>query len=495
MKRLGSILFCSFFAASCSVGPDYHEPSIPTPNSYRALPPNNAPLSTPTADTADLSQWWMQFGDAELQGLIKRALASNLDLLTTELRIREAREGEIEAGAAGLPQVNANAFAAHLHSNSNLATKLAPPSGSGGPPPGATDLKLYSLGFDATWEIDVFGGLRRSVEAARANTEATVWQMRDGEVSLTAEIATDYLTLRALQARIAILRGEVDRQRDTLALISARAHAGLVTQLDVNQQSNLVATTQAQLPQLETQARAMEHAIAVLMGEQPESAIDELDRTAALPAIPEEIPAGLPSELLRRRPDVREAERKLAAATAQVGVAVADLYPKFNLIGGASFTGNHLSNLLSNGNLGEFGLGSIMWPIFHSGQGQANVHAKEEEENQAYYAYRKAVLGAIRDAEDALTRYTSEQRRLQSLEQSVAVGKSSAELSLQQYRAGLTDYTRVLTAQNNYLTAQDQIEQSRQAFATDLVSLYKALGGGWNSTEPLAETSRRESGS
>jgi multidrug efflux system outer membrane protein len=481
-------LLAATMLTACSVGPNYVKPDVATPSAYQDLPTAKAqaPLSFPVAGEADLSQWWMQFGDAELQSLIGRALHSNLDLLTAASRVRETREQEIVAGAAGLPQLNANGLGAHLHSNSSLLSKLGGSGGasSGTPPPsGPMDMKLYSVGFDATWEVDIFGGVRRGVEAAQANTEAAIWQMRDGEVTLTAEVAADYFTLRATQSRIATLRAEAQSQQAVLTLTADRARAGFVTQLDVNQQNSLVASTRAQIPGLQAQARMMEHAIAVLLAEEPEAMTDELDRGAALPNLPPQLPVGLPSDLLRRRPDIRAAERQLAAATAQVGVAVADLYPKFNLIAALSFSGSQLSNLLSSNNLGEVGLGSIMWPIFHGGEIHANIRSKKEEAQQAYYAYQKVVLGAVRDAEDALTRYTTEQQRLIQLEQAVVSGNSSAALARQQYRAGLVTYVNVLTAEANALSAQDQLEQSRQALATDLVSLYKALGGGWQETD------------
>jgi len=492
MKK--SIPFAVLLLAGCTVGPDYRKPDLPTPPAYQDLPTtkDQAPLSSPTAGEADLSQWWLQFNDTELQSLISRALQCNLDLLTAESRLREARQQVIVAGAAGLPKVDSSGVAAHIHSNSNLLSKLSGSSGgssgSGAAPSGPTDIKLYSLGFDATWEIDVFGGIRRGVEAAGAGQEAAVWQTRDSEVTLTAEIATDYLTLRATQTRIAILEDEAKRQQDVLSLTTARARTGFVTELDVNQQNALVASTLAQIPELQAQVRAMEHAVAVLLAEQPEAITAELDRSAVIPNIPESLPVGLPSDLLRRRPDVRVAERQLAAATAQIGVAAADRYPKFDLIAAASFTGSHLSNLLSGSNLGEAGLGSIMFPIFHGGQIEANIRAKKEEQKQAYYAYSKAVLGAVQDAEDALTRYTTEQQRLIELNRAVEASRSSSTIALQQYRAGLVTYVNVLTAQASELSSRDQQVQSRQAFAADLVSLYKALGGGWEEALPTTKS-------
>ena len=468
--------------AGCTVGPDYKKPDMPVPAAYSAPSQVQAPLSLPVAESVDLTAWWTQFHDAELESLITRALAQNPDQLTAESRVRESREQEIIAGAKGMPQVNAIGNAVHFHSGSNPLQGLSGgQQGGGGASSGSssTDLKIYSAGFDATWEIDVFGGVRRSVEAAAAGTEAARWQVRDGEVSLTAEIAADYVSFRADQARLAILDAEVKSQQDTLNLIAARARAGFVTQLDVNQQRQLLVSSQAQRPSLVADMMVMRHAIAVLMGEQPGALDVELNATAPVPPVPPRLPVGLPSDLLRARPDIRMAERKLAQATANVGVAVADLYPKFDLIAALTITSSHFSNLFSGASLGELGAGSITFPIFHGGQIHANIHAKEEEEKQAYYAYQKAVLGGVQNAEDALVRYETEQQRFVALEQGAKTAQASTALALQQYRAGLAMYTSVLQAQTTQLTAEDNLAQSQAALTADLVSLYKALGGGW----------------
>jgi NodT family efflux transporter outer membrane factor (OMF) lipoprotein len=477
MKRVLPFLL---LVAGCTVGPDYKKPELPVPETYTEIPQTaaDAPLSMPVAQSADLSQWWKGFHDAELESLVARALAANPDLLTAQSRVREAREQEIVAGAAGLPQINATGNAVRLHSGSNIMDKLGG-GASGAPAAGGSDIKLYSAGFDATWEADIFGGVRRSVEAAEAGSEAARWQMRDGEVTLTAEIAADYVNLRADQARLAILAEQEKSQRGTLDLTIARARAGFVTELDVNQQQQLVASTVAQRPPLVGEIATLRHAIAVLLGEQPGTLDAELAANAPVPPIPPSLPVGLPSDLLRARPDVRAAERKLAQATAQVGVAVADLYPKFDLLAAINFSSTHLSSLLAGGNLGEVGLGSITWPIFHGGQIHANIRAKEEEEKQAYYAYQKTVLGGIQNAEDSLVRYQAEQQRFVALQNAVRTASSSTALALQQYRAGLVTYANVFQAQSTRLMAEDNLAQSRSALTVDLVSLYKALGGGW----------------
>jgi len=472
-------LSCALLGA-CNVGPDYKPPTMVVPSAFQenSTTTASAPMSRPKSAAADVSAWWSHLHDRELDRLIAVALSSNLDVQTAASRVRQAREQEIIAGAAEYPSVSASGVGLNLHSNSNLIGKLT------GEPPSQTDtpanMRLYSAGFDATWELDIFGGTRRAMQAAAANTEASLWGLRDAEVTLTAEIATDYLALRAAQARITLTQNEWNDQQALFNIIRARAQAGFVTQLDVNQQRTLLATTQAEIPALQAEVAVMAHAIAVLLGQQPENLANELGAAATLPSVPTTLPVGLPSDLLRRRPDVREAERQLASATAQVGVAVADLYPKVDLIGLASFTSNHLSNLLTPASFGTIGLAQISWPIFEAGKIHANIRADEEQQLQAYLAYQKSVLAALQDAEDALARYTAEQRRWQATNEAAIAATSSVAIASAQYRTGLIPYINVLTAQTNSLSTKDQLVQSQQALATDLASLFKALGGGWS---------------
>ena len=478
----------------CVVGPNYQQPKIDVPVRFNDAPQANV---SEEAAPSDLSAWWRQFDDAILDRLITDALSANLDLLTAASRIEQAREQELIQGAAGLPSASAMAAAARIHSNSNPFASLfggsSNASSGGGTSSGssgssATNLKFYSLGFDATWEIDLFGGVARNVEAAGAKTEAAIWALRDAEVTLTAEVARNYFALREAQARIGIVNAELERQRNTLSIANARATTGFVTYLDINQQTAQVAETAAQIPPLEAQMRADIDAIGVLLARTPDSVIAELTGTSGMPAVPAALPIGLPSDLLRRRPDIREAERNLAAATAQVGAAVAQLYPKFDLIGLASFAGTSLNSLLSTKNFTDGALANITWPIFTAGRLQANVRANEAQENQAYFAYRASILKALQDAEDALARYGADQRRLLSLRQEIAAENNAVTIARQQYVAGITDYLTVLNTQSTLLRAQDEATQTENALATDLVSLYKALGGGWTETIPTASS-------
>jgi NodT family efflux transporter outer membrane factor (OMF) lipoprotein len=423
----------------------------------------------------DLSGWWRQFGDATLDALIDRALAHNLTLAASGSRIREARFQQIEAGAAAYPSLNALGAALAYRSN---ASSGAATGSSGLSLP--SRLNFYSLGFDASWELDLFGSTRRAVEAAKANSEASVWTRRDGEVSLTAELANDYLTLRAYQARIALGKAELERQQDLLALIKARRSTGFVTELDVNQQSTLVATAAAQIPQLDAETQVSMHAIGVLLGEPPEVLEQELATTADSLPSPPELPPGLPSELLWRRPDIRTAERRVAAASAEIGVKTASLYPKLDLMALGGFAGMSLSDLLSGQNLIAAALGMASEPVFDGGRNRAAVGEAKEQYTQAVLAYQATIIGALRDVEDALARRQAEEVRRERLEQAVRAAESTLDIANTRYQTGFITFVNVLQAQYALLNARDQLTQCQALVVTDLVALYKALGGGWS---------------
>lgn len=460
-------------ASGCTVATHYKKPDLPMPEHFQAAPTSAEP---------NLDEWWRGFADPELTQLVAKALQSNLDLKSAVSKIRQAREQEVIAGAAGLPSVGASGAGVRLYSKSN---PLAGLTGGGAPAntDSSTNLHVYALALDASWEIDLFGGVRSAVEAARANTEAQAWQLRDGEVSLSAEVANDYLTLRALQARRAVIAASIDHEAELLQLATARQSAGLANEVDVNQERTQLARDQAQLPQLDAQAGATTNALGVLLGETPETMQDELAAmpatTDASPEVGEDLPAGLPSDLLRRRPDVRLAERRLAAATDQVGVAIAKLYPSFDLIAAVSLASSSPQNLLSMRNFAALGLGDVMWPVFAGGRLRADVRATEEERAQAYLAYQGAVLAALQDAETAIIRCTTEERRLELLQSYVSAASSTAHIAADEYRNGIVDFTTVLGAADAELDARDALVQSRQALAQARIALYKALGGGW----------------
>jgi multidrug efflux system outer membrane protein len=467
------LLAITSLAACKVVGPNYLAPQVSTPAAF-AEPARGA-----TSETADLSRWWTQLGDPVLDSLITRAMDQSLDLKTAQSRLREARDQITVARSALLPSVNGSAVAARRDAPFEPS---APAGGAAGGNPLTAlpaHLSLYSLGVDATWELDLFGGARRGVEAANAQADAAQWQGRDIQVALSAQVARAYLALRLAQAQKAADQADVARLNDLLDLVAARARAGVITDLDVNQQRQTLQAKLAEIPQLDLQARQAIHALATLLA-QPPSALDaELTPARDLPAAPVVLPVGLPSDLLRRRPDIRAAERKLAAATAQIGVAQADLYPKLNLIGLASFAGTDLGSLLSKRNFSAIGLGDGSAPIFNAGRGRAQVAAKREEADQAETAYDQAILTALKEVEDALVSYAtaSEQERL--LTDDLRTAQDSATLAGQRFDAGLTDFTSVLQIQGAIDAAETQRLSAQSAKIGALVALFTALGGGW----------------
>jgi NodT family efflux transporter outer membrane factor (OMF) lipoprotein len=485
---------------ACTVGQDYRPPDVTMPARFAAgsarpaeNPNNKAPDTVSHQATAaaapDLVAWWHAFGDPTLDALISQATRDNLDLQAAVSRIREARMQEVIAGAPALPTLGSSAQFTRTHLSGNaislsgLGSLLGGKSGattagsatSAVGLPGA-DYNTWQLGFDASWELDLFGKTRRGVEAARDSTGAAIWNRRDSLVSLTAEVADTWFALRAAQRRLAVNQRDLQRQLDLLSLVRVRAGNGLASGLDVAQQQAQLIAASATLPPLRAEAAIRLHALAVLLGEPPETLAppEPMDLPPPPPVQP-----GLPSDLLRRRPDIRSAERQLAAATANIGVAVADFYPQFSLTASPALVSTSLSNLVTWGSR-NLSLGAgLSWNLFNGGQTRANVVIAGERQTQALLAWRKTVLTALQDVEDALSRIEGDQDQLTALDRSVAASRSAATLARDQYRAGLIPLSTVLTTEAALLTAEDQQVQADATLRQDLVALCKALGGGW----------------
>lgn len=478
LVALGAALATALWG--CAVGPDYHRPKIETPAGYGELgDARTDPLSRPTPTEADLSRWWLQFHDPTLTWLIERALAQNLNLAVATARLRQARVQQAVAAAAGLPHVNSTVLANHFTGGFQNIIR----------PPFAGNPNLFIADFDATWELDIFGGVRRSVEQARANTEAWLWQKRDAEVSLTAEVANDYLALRLAQQQVAIAQQELQAQQGIFTIIGEQNQTGFVTRLNVNQQRGQVEPLRAQIPQYQADVRTQIHALGVLLGLPPEALDQKLSAAGPIPSVPAALPVGLPSDLLRRRPDVRQAERQLAAATAGVGVQVANLYPKFTILpAGPLFVSTTPEHWFDASNAAFSILGLARWQVFQGGAERANVRAAKDQRAAAYLTYRQTILAALQNVEDALARYRSDQQRLVPLRNNVASAQNSLLISRQQYGVGLVNFLNVLQAENAELTARNQVVQAEAQFGRDLASLYTALGGGWSEGDAKAQT-------
>ena len=476
----------------CTVGPNYHAPVMPVPPAYG----EQVAAADAAAEPVD---WWSRFGDTELTSLVERALKDSPTVQIAAVRIREARLQEAIARSQGKPVVNASADVNHIQFSKNAGlSSLTSLFGGGGGGSGGTGesnaggialpgsgITTYAVGFDASWEIDVFGGVRRGVEAARARTDAAVWNARDAGVMIAAEIAQAYWALRLDQVQIQVISEEIERQSRALQIAGHTAQVGLVPPIDVTRQRGQITSNQARVQPLRPDIDQRIHALSILLG-QPPSALAAEFRVEALPALEAvpAVPAGLPSDLLRRRPDVRAAERSLAAATADIGVAVADLYPRFSLTGMAQLISTSLSTLFEGDSLQLTGTGAAQFPLLDWGRRRATVHVREAQRDEAYLQYRVTVLGALRDVEDALAQLAAEQQRHVALTQAVDDAVVSVHAVEAQYRTGLVAQDSLLNTQTQLLSAREQVAQSDAQLRMMTAALYKALGGGWSKEQP-----------
>ena len=339
------------------------------------------------------------------------------------------------------------------------------------------------MGFDAGWEIDLFGGLRRGVEAAGADLEAAMESRSDLLVSLSAEIAGNYLNLRSLQQRLAIAGQNLKAQEHTAELTRQRFNAGFASKLDVVRAEALAATTAGQIPLLEAQIRQTIYSLSLLLGGEPSALLAELTPEAPLPVALATVPLGLPSDLLLRRPDLRRAEAKIHAATARIGVARADLFPKLTISGALGLQNTTLSSTLNRAST-AWSIGpALNWPLFDMGRGRANLELQKAVQEEELLAYEQTVLGALREVENALIASTKEEEHRQATAQAVAANRTAVELAVALYTAGQNDFLAVLDAQRSLYAAEDALAQSSRTVSTNLVALFKAMGGGWQTEE------------
>lgn len=456
MKRLAALVLIT----GCSVGPDYEPPKREAPAQW------GQPADT---STADLSKWWTVFNDAALNRLVERAIGTNHDLRIAAARVEESRSELAIARGYMLPEVNAGAE----YTKSRV-------SANGQPFPNPQIYQSrYSLGFDAAWEIDIFGGGRRRMESASADLDSWIENERAVLVTLLGDVARNYVAFRGNQLLLAVLRQNVTIAKGTVDITQSRLAAGVATSLDVTRSEALKSSAEAALPPVETALKQTLHRLGVLLGLAPEALAAELEREAPIPSAPDRVVVGLPSELLLRRPDVRRAERRLAAQTASIGVAVAQLYPRLSLTGAFGLDSLGSADLFKWSSR-EWSLGpTLRWPIFAAGRLQAQVEVEEARTKQALAAYEQSMLVALEDVENALVAYLREGDRRRMLEAAVAADKKAVELADDLYRKGLTSFIDVLDAQRALYLAQAELARSQAQVTLELVALYKALGGGW----------------
>jgi len=468
-------LACLGLAGCAAVGPDYTLPATEIPASWKGADATDNQLASDQA-AGDLGQWWQRLDDPILSGLVEEALLASLDLRSAQARLREARARSVIAGSARYPVVGAGGRASTSRSSEE--------TGSG------DTRDFFSVGFDASWELDVFGGVRRGVEAAEADLESAEASLNDARVSLAAEVALSYVDVRTQQLLIDIARTNLETQSETLQLTDWRAQAGLVSSQDVEQARSNREQTRAQIPALEISLAEAKNRLDILLGRVPGSLHGLLAEPAGLPSVPAQIAVGIPAETLRQRPDVRAAERSLAAETALVGVAEAARYPSFSLSGSIGL------EALSFGALGNSGAGTsallagFTAPIFNAGRLRAQVEIQDSVRERAQVAYEQTVLSALQEVENALVAIARNRERGEALANAVDSARNAAQLARQRYSAGLIDFQSVLVSERSVLVLEESLGINQANAVRALIRLYKALGGGWSSQADASPESK-----
>ena len=449
-----------------SVGPNYKRPAIEAPGQWtESTSPSSAALSL--EDKA----WWESFGDPLLNNLIEQAVKSNLDLVQARARIVQARSDLVSAKAAALPIVNADGAVTRSQNSENDGSLITDPT------------TIYRIGFDASWEINVFGGLRRKKEVYQAKLEASVEDLRATLLTLLGDVAQNYLDLRANQEQLDITRRNAEAQRKTVAVTRERYRMGITSYLDVAQAQALLKSTESNIPTFEILIKQSIHRLGVLLGRSPDALKSELSKPGSLPRKWMSTETGLPSELLTRRPDLRKAERQLAAASADIGVATADLYPKFDLTLGLGLQSGSTGNLLQMASRYWSVVPGVSLPLFTGGKTRAVIESKRAIYDETLAKYRSTFNNALEEVENALISCRAQQERQTVLADSAAAYEDALKLANERYRMGITNFLDVLETEKSLYSVQISHCQSQAKLLTSLVSLNKSLGGGWRAAE------------
>jgi NodT family efflux transporter outer membrane factor (OMF) lipoprotein len=456
----------------CTVGPDFQSPEMR--EAPRRSASDGGSVTSRTVEGAVDIVWWKSFRDVQLSSLVERLVAQNLDLETAAERVVQSVAQRQVAVSQGLPHIDGQSSSTYDRQSPNGTLSLLTPA------PGASlEYALFRDGLTSSWQLDLFGRVRRAVEAADAETLAAVENRHGVALAALAELAQSYMQLRGTQNRLEIAKRNLRLADENVELVNTRFGGGVATTLDLAQARAQRATIAATLPPLRIQEAELINAIGLLLGDAPRALETELHRSRMLPRVPRKVPVGLPGTLVRRRPDVREAEAHLHEATAQTGVAVANFYPDVTLNGAASVESLHLSNLFSPTS-GAFALGpSISLPIFEGGQLKGNLAMRESRQREAAIFFQKTVLRAWKEVDDALTAYREAQRRRADIARSVTENQAALQAARQRYSEGAIDFLNVITTQAQLLQSENDLADSDTQIATALVNLYRALGGGW----------------
>jgi NodT family efflux transporter outer membrane factor (OMF) lipoprotein len=456
----------------CTVGPDFQSPEMR--EAPRRSASDGGSVTSRTVEGAVDIVWWKSFRDVQLSSLVERLVAQNLDLETAAERVVQSVAQRQVAVSQGLPHIDGQSSSTYDRQSPNGTLSLLTPA-----PGASSEYALFRDGLTSSWQLDLFGRVRRAVEAADAETLAAVENRHGVALAALAELAQSYMQLRGTQNRLEIAKRNLRLADENVELVNTRFGGGVATTLDLAQARAQRATIAATLPPLRIQEAELINAIGLLLGDAPRALETELHRSRMLPRVPRRVPVGLPGTLVRRRPDVREAEAHLHEATAQSGVAVANFYPDVTLNGAVSVESLRLSNLFSPTS-GAFALGpSISIPIFEGGQLKGNLVLRESRQREAAIFFQKTALRAWKEVDDALTAYREAQRRHADIARSVTENQAALQAARQRYSEGAIDFLNVITTQAQLLQSENDLADSDTQIATNLVNLYRALGGGW----------------
>lgn len=467
-RQFLTVLILGAILSGCAaVGPNYVPPESKAPDDWHTELEGGLLLQPASPEI--LARWWTTLDDPLLSSLLDRAAQNNLDLRKAMLRVREARARRGISEASRFPTLDGAAAASVRRTSEN--------SGTG------KETDTYSVEFDAGWEIDVFGGIRRGIEAADADLGATEADLHDVLVSLLAEVALNYIEARTYQVRLEVAQANIRIQTETLTLNRSRFEVGLANELVVQQAQYNLESTRSQIPALRVGLDGVINRLAVLLGEYPGALHPEIIQPRPIPVAPATIVVGIPLETLRNRPDIKRAERNLAAQTARIGVATADLYPKFRLSGFIGLESFSAGDLFTAGSrTWQVGPG-MSWRLFDAGAIRRNIEVQTALQEQALAAYEAAMLNALEEVENAMIAFSEEQKHRQSLLSAAEAASRAVTLAQDLYKAGLVDFSNVLDAQRSMLSFQSELARSDGAVTSNLVRLYKALGGGWETVQ------------
>jgi NodT family efflux transporter outer membrane factor (OMF) lipoprotein len=476
--------------AACAAGPNYHTPQPDEPASFAAkiaMPATPGQPAAPDQSTGpdqDLATWWHALNDEELNSLVERAVKSNLDLEIALDHLQQARTYEAVVLGHALPEVDASA-AAGRGTGSDL-TKGRADAALRSADTGAGLTQINAIGgFDAVWELDIFGKFRREFEAARAETQAARAARYDVLTTVVANVVRAYIDLRGYQVRVGILHKASDVLRESLRIVSIRYERGITNELDVALATRELATLEAQIAPMEAEASAAQYALAVLVGEYPEKMVEELSKPDLIPSMPAPAAPGVPLDLLKRRPDIQQAERELAASTARIGVATANLFPQVALIGSIGAQAQGWGTLPAVGkHIWSFGPGAE-WPLLDFGALDAQVDIAHLAARASMVNYRKTILDAVQQVDSSLDAYEAQEGRMEKLSTALMAGDRAVDLATQRYNRGLTDFLNVVDAQRQFYDLQEQYAAAQVAQGEQFVQLYKSLGGGWQNYQAV----------